>query len=208
MNYELIQKHINPTLVVDCGAHCGFFYKEAKSVWPDAEFLLIEGNEECRDELEALHVPYKIAVLSDTQREVTFYTTKECPKATGCSYYREKTHVFDGRNGVPHVITTTTLDDVMHNIPYPGKEILLKLDTQGSELDILHGAQKFLKHVKAVALEVAFSEYNEGAPMANDVAIAMTDFGFMAMETLDRHVHPFDNSRHIQSDILYVRVSA
>jgi FkbM family methyltransferase len=209
MDFDLISKHIKPDLVLDVGAHLGFFYKEAKQVWPDAEFYLFEANPECEYALKDLGVKYKIGVLSDSERKVTFYTTRECPAATGCSYYCEKTSVFEGSNRVPHEVKTITLDSIIQDYPIifdPLRQnILLKIDCQGAELDILHGAQKTLRRVKAVVLEVAFYDYNEGAPDANQVACCMTELGYTAMETVDKHCHPQNHSVHIQSDVLWLK---
>ena len=45
----------------------------------------------------------------------------------------------------------------------------IKLDTQGSELDILHGAGSLLDNCSGLQLEVMFSPLYEGQPLFADV---------------------------------------
>lgn len=55
----------------------------------------------------------------------------------------------------------------------------LKLDTQGSELDILKGASQVLqRHVMGVEVEVEFARLYEGQPLFHDVHAFLTTCGF------------------------------
>ena len=56
---------------------------------------------------------------------------------------------------------------------------MLKIDTQGTELDILHGAGRLLDEVKAVELEVEFVPQYEGQALFADVDCFMRSKGFM-----------------------------
>ncbi|MCI5144663.1 MAG: FkbM family methyltransferase [Candidatus Electrothrix sp. AR3] len=54
----------------------------------------------------------------------------------------------------------------------------LQLDTQGSELDILHGAETIINNTCMVEIEVEFVEAYEGQPLFHDVLKFMTKKGF------------------------------
>jgi FkbM family methyltransferase len=54
----------------------------------------------------------------------------------------------------------------------------LKLDTQGTELDILQGTEKSLGTIGLVEAEVEFLEHYEGQPLFGDVSAFMLDHGF------------------------------
>jgi len=59
----------------------------------------------------------------------------------------------------------------------------LDLDTQGSELEILDGAQSFLeKSVVALKCEVEFAPLYEGQPLFGDVDRCLRKFGFMLFD--------------------------
>jgi len=55
------------------------------------------------------------------------------------------------------------LDELIdkHNLPIPD---FIKLDTQGSELDILKGATKIVGKTPLIFTEMPIIEYNKGAP--------------------------------------------
>ena len=211
MNFDLIAQQITPSFVIDVGARLGDFSKEAKAVWTNAEFLLVEANDECQPTLAESGFDYTIAVLSDREKEVDFYTMRNCPMATGCSYYKEKTHFFD--NPVIEKRRTTTLDQVLaDHLIHGGKigiPILLKIDTQGSELDILQGSENVLKSegLQAIVLEVCHQEYNEGATNTNEaIAKFMAEHEFYVAEKLGNICHPIERDKIIQSDVLYKRL--
>ena len=59
----------------------------------------------------------------------------------------------------------------------------LKLDTQGSELDILHGADRILRtHVLGVQVEVEFAPMYIGQPLFADVDTFLRGFGFVLFD--------------------------
>ncbi|HEX3794065.1 MAG TPA: FkbM family methyltransferase [Acidimicrobiales bacterium] len=55
---------------------------------------------------------------------------------------------------------------------------LLKLDTQGTELEILQGAQASLARIGLIEVEVEFIEQYEGQPLFGDIASYMSEQGF------------------------------
>ncbi len=65
---------------------------------------------------------------------------------------------------------------------------LIKLDTQGSELDILKGGVNLVQRSKAIILEVSHQSYNQDSPLVNEVIEYMTDINFLLKETLDTQV--------------------
>jgi len=54
----------------------------------------------------------------------------------------------------------------------------LKLDTQGAELEILHGAEAIISNTCMIEVEVEFLEIYEGQPLFHDVLKFMTAKGF------------------------------
>ena len=80
---------------------------------------------------------------------------------------------------------------------------LIKIDTQGSELDILEGAQNTIKNTKGIILEVSLINYNENAPLIKDVLKYMGKIGYDEKETLNEHY--FSNGELIQKDIFFYK---
>lgn len=68
-----------------------------------------------------------------------------------------------------------TLDSAIDSAVKPD---FLKLDTQGSELDILQGAHRTLQHCLGVEAEVEFREIYESQPLFGDLAKYLQSNGF------------------------------
>ena len=100
------------------------------------KFYLFEANEDNEEFLKRYNFNYFIKVLSDKEKEVEFYGHS----ATGDSYFLEQTSVYKNDKKVK-IKNATTLDKVIEKekIPFPN---FIKIDTQGSELDILKGAKE------------------------------------------------------------------
>src|SRR5262249_23401008 len=66
---------------------------------------------------------------------------------------------------------------------------LFKLDTQGSELDVLRGAERTLASVSVVQTEVEFNPMYEGQPLFGDVDRFLRERGFVLwnLATLSHH---------------------
>lgn len=199
MNYQrliqLIERDV--TSVLDIGAHFGDFTKELKNRMPFADYYMIEGNAECEAFLQELKpTPYKIALLSDTEKEVVYYKNKTNLTSTGNSYYRENTEHFSDDNILAENTYTQTLDNLFTDRAFD----LIKLDTQGSEIDIMKGGQTLVSKAKYVLLECSVQEYNQGAPLVEAVKEYMAAINFKPLETIGEHHH---NGVLMQQDILF-----
>lgn len=192
-------KHLNPASILDIGANTGDWAKEAKSVWPEASIFCIEGCTACEPYLKAAGFPYRIALLGDSVREVDFYKATYSATGTGNSYMREKTEWFDNPDIEKRELVPLSLifgNDVTYD--------LIKLDTQGSELDIIRGGMELCSRAKHILTEVAVSDYNEGAPLMPDVILFMNAIGFTKFQIVDDIVHP-KTRELIQHDVLFTK---
>jgi len=55
---------------------------------------------------------------------------------------------------------------------------IIKLDTQGSELDILRGGSSLIEKADVIIMEISYIEFNEGAPTAEETIDYMKTIGF------------------------------
>lgn len=189
---------LDPVSILDCGAWCGSWAADAQAVWPHARITCIEGNPACEPFLKERWPSYKIAMLGKFFTSGTYYKQPGTPIGTGNSLYRELTPFFDSPD-------TEEVDIVPLESLFPEGETfdLIKLDCQGSELDILMGGLEIAKRAKAILLEVPHVEYNQGAPNKEYIDRFMKALGFPHQEVVDvihRCIPPHD---HIQSNILY-----
>jgi FkbM family methyltransferase len=198
MNLNIIRNYLIPRTILDIGANIGDFYKNAHNEFSDATYTLVEANPECLPYLQALPVEHHIAVLSDSIKPVVFYTNKQDARSTGASVYRENTHHFSDENLVTTVYQSTTLD-----ILFPDRVFdLIKMDVQGSELDIIKGAPNIISTCKGLLLELSCIPYNHAAPLEQEVITYLRDIGFIEVEELST----LYNNEHllIQRDVLFI----
>ena len=201
MNYGLIQSNIKDNLesFLDIGAHFGDFTKQMLNVFPKAYYYMIEANPICENFLKRVDEErYLIEVLSDKEKEVDFFTSKVDPTSTGSSYYLELTHHFSENNREKTVRKTATLDNLFPQQSFD----LIKLDTQGSEIDILKGGVSLVSRASSVVMEVSISRYNKDAPLSPEVDDYMESIGFKNQILIEGH---FLDGSLLQEDRLYLR---
>jgi FkbM family methyltransferase len=200
MNLSVIQNYFNPEKILDIGANIGQFYLDCVEVYPNSYYHLIEGNDYCEENLKSLGVDFSITLLSDSEKEVDFYIRKHEIKCTGNSIYREKTNFFKEEEIEIIKKKTSTLESIFSKTNFD----LIKIDVQGSELDIIKGGLNIVKNAKGIILEVSLTEYNEGSPLKNEVIKFMDEIGFYPAETIGYNGHP-ETHEQIQEDILFLR---
>tara|TARA_Y100000114_G_C11725248_1_gene310602 strand:- start:178 stop:822 length:645 start_codon:yes stop_codon:yes gene_type:complete len=198
---KLKELGFNPNTILDIGAHKGQFYRWAKNVWPNVFIWMIEANECHEVDLKNLVLNtqdrYTIATMGDIERKVNFYTRKDKPHTEGASYYKESNY-WD----IPQLVmeipkTLQTLDGMFSEDSFFD---LIKMDTQGSELDIIKGGRNICKKADYILLEVAVKEYNEKAPLEGEIISFMEDFKFENFMTIGEHI---SNGEVIQKDIIF-----
>jgi FkbM family methyltransferase len=166
-----------PRTVIDVGVSNGEYFLECQKVWPFAKYYLFEARE-MRDTtfestLKAANVVPRTffgTPLGASDVVQDFYQID-----AGSSFYEEDTPM-------PKTVTqvrTQTLKRIfteqMLDLYGP---VFMKLDTQGSELDILTGMGSLVEKVEVVQCEVAFLPYNKEAPLVGDVVEYLRDWGF------------------------------
>lgn len=196
--------NFHPKSVLDIGCNVGEFYLMFKRNFPEVEhFMLIDANENLIPYLNKLSAEFKILTLSDEQKEVIWYETKTNPINTGNSYYLEKTIWYGKDKLQSRVKETTTLDDEFPDETFD----LIKLDTQGSELDILKGGKELIQSAQYIICEVSLIEYNESAPLKQDVIDYLKEQGFVVCKTLETHRANVNGKDIIlQEDLLFKNI--
>lgn len=184
---HLKSKGFEPNSVLDIGANVGEFAAELETIWSNTQCVMIEANKECEKHLSKLNKPYYIEVLGKTDDDIVkFYMTKSFDSATGNSVYPENTSFYNEENTIIEERKTKRLTTL-----FPEEEFdLIKLDTQGSELDIIKGGLGVIVKARYVLIETAVREYNIGSPMEGDIIEYMNMIGFNKYEVVGSHIWP------------------
>lgn len=191
-----------PATVFDIGAATGTAALYAP--FPRAHHVLVEPLVECEPRLRA--------VAAKLQRADLFIGTAGAfrgtvtlnvhPDPTGSSLLVETE---GGQvNGVPRAVQQETLDGLAVRFdtapPY-----FIKLDTQGSELDVLRGAEEtVLPRTTGILVESSLFAFFAGGPLIQDVIEYLTPHGFVLYDVVDLQYRPLDGAMS-QLDLLFVR---
>ena len=163
--------------VLDIGACNGSWSLLVKSIFPEANILMVEANNDKEQILKKIG-NYKIALLSsEADMEVNYYKSVS-GDASGNSIYLENTNY----KFLPERRITTTLKLIVpKNVDYD----LIKMDVQGSELDIIKGGLDIIKKTKFLLLELQIFEYNKDAPMLSEVLTFLKKINFDLVDIFD-----------------------
>jgi FkbM family methyltransferase len=96
------------------------------------------------------------------------------------------------------------LDSFSHPALNNPGAILLKIDTQGYELEVLDGAQRLLDRVTGVQVELSLASLYEGQPLYRSVLDWLSDRGFNLWGLMPGFVEPV-SGRLLQCDGLLFR---
>ena len=198
MNMDLLKRHVQPQRVLDIGAWHGESFRAFHAAWPQATIISVEANPACERFLKACGADYRMALLWSERGSIQFYRTKRNDTSSGCSVRRELTPFFSDEQLIVDQMPCTTLDLLFPDDAFD----FIKLDTRGSELEILRGGLKLLRRAKFLVLEVSLVPYNEGAPLQPEVEAALDRMGFAPVVTVGEIRHTLTREL-IQLDVLY-----
>lgn len=181
---DLLQSLPEPLLCVDIGARWG----------ADSALLRLKQNskilcfdpdaEECerlQQEHDVSLIEYVPLALSSDGRDLPLYVTRE----PACSSIYEPLPAIVAKYPALSVMTAekvVTVKSVSLDHYLSSRDLsrpnLFKLDTQGSELDILHGAAGSLSETCMIDIEVEFNPLYRGQALFSDVDIFLRSKGF------------------------------
>ena len=193
--YEVLRdKHkFYPFKILDIGAHLGEWSTLIKSIYPNSDVFSIEANPNCKDILSKTNPNHLISFLGKTSGETKFYINKNDSQCTGASAYLEKTHYYEDSTSI--TLPIITLDSLNQNFDF------IKMDVQGSELDIIKGGLHTILNATILQLELGMLDYNEGAPKASKIISYLYNLGF---ELFDIGSFFFWDGKLNQSDMFFV----
>lgn len=168
-----------PKVIYDIGSCVLHWTQHAKTVWPDAKYILFDAFEPAEFLYDGYD--YNIGILSDSVKTVDWWQNDLWPG--GNSYYREIGCTDFFTDEMRSTRTTKTLDQVVKERGFPPPD-LIKIDVQGSEVDVLRGATETLKSVKDLIVELQHTEYNQGAPQVQQSLPFIESLGFKCVSPM------------------------
>lgn len=171
--------------IIDVGANIGQFAFMAHFVWPQIPIYSFEPDKECFIQLESnfkrYSIPgkcFQIALSDQPGTKKLFIHDNRANNSFLKRYSSEKVEI-------DHIdVKAETLDGIMGELAMT-RMPLLKIDVQGFELSVIHGAREQIKRCKYVILEVSFQHSYQGNAHVADIFLIMRDNGFSCLDILD-----------------------
>jgi FkbM family methyltransferase len=198
---NLKKNGFHPTTILDIGAYHGEWTSEAKKVFPEARFLMVEANPEKEDILASVckklkGVEFEIALLACQSNLSKEFNLLE----NGSSVLEE----FNETSGKKIRLTTATVDNLLGKRSIE-KVDFIKIDVQGYELEILRGAEKYLETCEVILSEVSLMALHKDCPVMVDVVNFMDRFDYCAYDICSVATRrPYDMALW-QTDIIFVK---
>ena len=196
---ELLKKGLSIEIIYDVGAYKGEWSKHySNTSLKNKKFYLFEANNNNKRFLINTKFDYFIGVLSNEKKKLKFYTRK----LSGDSYYRELSERY-AKEVEFKLVSAETLNEVVkkNDFEFPN---FIKIDTQGSEIDILKGSNKILSNCNLIYLETPIIEYNMGSPNLSENVKYLNSIGYIPYDICEVH---YIDEMLVQIDILYIKKS-
>lgn len=178
--------------ILDVGAHSGYWTTGLVQTgyFPNANYFLIEGNDDHKNSLRETKYPFVIALVCDIDDKEVSYHKAEASRfgSTGNSIYREQTVYFEASKHESRYCYT--IDSILDIGGYGDTSFdIIKFDIQGSEYDALIGAIKTIARSDPIIItEVSILPYNgPDAASLLDISIVMAEYGFHILDIGDTH---------------------
>lgn len=198
---SLLKEKFNPEYIFDIGCGHGEWFLRCIKFFPKTKYFLFDGNKLNEDKLALLkkkykNMFYKISLLSDSVKNLKFFNM-----GYGSSVYEENTNF----SRKIEFITSSTLELELSHLNIETFNNMIKLDVQGSEIDILKGLGNKINCFEIIILETSVKEYNKGAPLFVDVINFMNEKNYSLYDVCDLKRLGLNNSFLIQFDAVFIR---
>ena len=187
------KNNINFKKVLDIGAYKGEWKDLFQKIFPESDILMIEANKNKEDILKKKG-NYIIALLgSEDGKEVDYFKCTDDKIDTGNSVYLENTSMKFN----PEKRKTKKLSSLLD----PNDKFdLIKIDVQGSEIEVIEGGKSIIKNSSFLLVELSLQNYNEGAPKLLEVINKLNEYNFELIDIIDRN---YRNNVLVQIDGIF-----
>lgn len=179
--------------IIDIGANQGDWSRMAMSVFPESRYLLIEPQSEMAPRLEALcrenpNTDFVLAGVGSKEGELvqTIYEDSR-----GSTFMPKVDQDLLGR-GKQRKTKIMTVDGLLKENPITPD--LVKIDTQGFELEALRGASSCFGRTEIFILETSLYRFYEAMPTTREIIKYMGERGYEIYDITEYLRRPLDGA--------------
>lgn len=164
-NYFLkrILKKFNKPIIIDIGANKGNYSVSCKKINKNAEIFALEPHPKTYKILLSKAKEFKFKSFNlasgNEQGNIKFYDYKDNDGSEHASLLKDVIEKIHNASAVEHCVEIIKLDDFVVNNQINHIN-LLKIDTEGYEMEVLKGAEKLIEENKIDCIHFEFNETN------------------------------------------------
>jgi len=172
-----------PAVIYDIGANIGTWTCLAKSIFPSSRIEAFEPLGQHFEKFKQWTAPWPDDVrlhacaLGPVERTATMHVMDFSDASSLLALSTEGSREFRLQPTAETSVPVVPLDLLIAREKLLSPD-LIKLDVQGYELEVLHGATAALRTARAVLCEVSFHEYYTGQPLFPDILAFLRSHGF------------------------------
>ena len=195
--------------VIDVGANTGQFAKEIREKLPEAMIYSFEPLKECFSTLEenmkndSKFRAYNLALGDKNEKMEINKSSYTLSSSLLPMAEAHKTAFPHTKDSVKEEVEVKRMNDIFKNIGL-GKEILIKVDTQGYEDRVIAGGLEIFGEAKVLIIETSFLELYEGQPLFADIYETLINIGFVYKGALHQKLSR-GNSQILFEDSLFAK---
>lgn len=145
-----------------------------------------------------LNAAFFNVAAGDVDGEIQFNLHND---VTGSSIYKQVEEV-NGLDGKSIMVPMRRLDSILKD-DLRGY-CLLKIDTQGAEINVIRGCKGILQMIDMIICEVSFHQFRHNSPEIAEVVSSLEEIGYVPYEILEGHYRSLDNAL-AQVDVVFVK---
>jgi FkbM family methyltransferase len=197
--------------VLDIGANTGQFASQIHRILPDATIYSFEPIEDCYRELlkRMKHIPKFHAInfaLGNRNGQAKIYRNDFTPSSSLLPMEELHKRAFPFTAHVSSEnIEIRRLDDILGDLDIV-KNVLIKMDVQGTEDKIILGGEKLLSRASILIVETSFQTLYKDQPLFDTIYDLLREREFVFMGSEQSLRNPKDGSI-LQSDCIFVRAT-
>ena len=197
---EIKRSGVSIQQIVDIGASNGQWTRECQTIWPAANYFMVDPLAENKTALAVLkqrnsRLDYFSGALSSAPGEMELLTHGD-----QSSFHASE---FSGPQPIKTLVPVETLDQLVSDgrLKMPD---LIKMDVQGHELEVFRGATKSLESCTVILVETNIQQSYENIPFLHEISTFLGDFGFRFFDFCTYVQRPFD-MRLTQMDVVFAK---
>lgn len=210
IEHEAALRRYRMATIIDVGAHCGQFSLLARRCFPDATIIAFEPIAAAADRYERIFAAdpairlHRVAVASEGSRH-RFFVTERSDSSSLRPPGPGQIKAFGSSVAAEITVPTARLDAILDTTALTAP-VLLKIDAQGSELDVLQSLGEQITAIDYIYVEASYIVLYQGQPLINDIIRLLDERGFYLCGIFNQIQG--DDFGPIQADFLFLSASA